>query len=289
MITDTIITGLGLGSMYGLLALGFHITYSVSNTVNFAQGSAMMLGAVLGYTFCITLGLPWWLASLMTLGLMALYGFAIELFLVRPFHSRGSDAWLMATVAGGLLIDNVVLFSFGKEPRQFSLDLASKVVDVFGSGVFVMQLIIPVVGILIAAGLIGVRHYTKMGKVLQATVQNPPAARLMGINVQRVIAVSFAISTVFAAIAGLLIAPLFSVHADMGTLFGLKAFAVAILGGITSAGGVFIAGIIFGLSEAFVTSYLGSAFTQIITFSAVIVVLALHPNGLFGKASLVKV
>lgn len=104
MITAALLTGIGLGSMYALLALGFHITYVVSRTVNFAQGSAMMLGAVLGYSFCITWGWPIWLAIPATLTLSAIYGLAVERFLVRPFSSRGSDAWLMATVAAGILL-----------------------------------------------------------------------------------------------------------------------------------------------------------------------------------------
>jgi len=134
-----------------------------------------------------------------------------------------------------------------------------------------------------------VRRYTRLGKVLEACVQNPRAAMLMGINVNRVVAIAFAISTVFAAVAGLLIAPLFSVNAEMGMLFGLKAFAVAILGGISSAGGVFGAGLLFGLTEALITLYFGSAFTQIFTFALVILALAIRPNGLFGKQALVKV
>ena len=122
-----------------------------------------------------------------------------------------------------------------------------------------------------------------------AVVQNRDAARLMGIPIARVVAAAYAVSTLFAGIAGVLIAPLFNVHSDMGTLFGLKAFAVAILGGITSAWGVMIAGLIFGVAEALVTSTLGSGYTQIITFALVIVALALRPDGLFGRASVRKV
>ncbi|MCU4677403.1 branched-chain amino acid ABC transporter permease [Catenovulum sp. 2E275] len=289
MITAAIITGLGLGSMYALLALGFQITYTVSKTVNFAQGSAMMLGAVLAYTFSITLGLPWFVAALISILLCAGYGLLIERFLVRPFHEKGSDAWLMATVAGGILVDNIVLFTFGKEPRQFTSELATQNLDFLGSGVYAQQLIIPVVGFAIAIALVLIRKYTRLGKVLQASVQNPASARLMGIPVVKVVAAAYAISAVLACIAGMLIAPLFSVHSDMGTLFGLKAFAVAILGGIASASGVFMAGLLFGLTEALVTVYFGSAFTQIITFALVIVALAIKPNGLFDKATLVKV
>ncbi|MBQ0745012.1 MAG: branched-chain amino acid ABC transporter permease [Marinobacter sp.] len=289
MITASIISGLGMGSMYALLALGFHITFIVSRTVNFAQGSAMMVGAVLGYTFCITWGLPWIVAAFLALALCAVYGLAIERFLVRPFHSRGSEAWLMATVAGGLLMDNLVMLIFGKEPRRFLLEPVDHRLEIFGSGVNLMQLIIPAVVAVIVVALILVRRYTRLGKVLGATVQNPSAARMMGIHVNRVVAVSFAISTVFAGIAGLLIAPLVSVHSEMGMLFGLKAFAVAILGGIASANGVVMAGLLFGLAEALIIVYLGSTMAQIVTFSLVIVALAIRPNGLFGSRTLVKV
>ena len=289
MFTAAIITGLGLGSMYALLALGFHLTYVVSRTVNFAQGSAMMVGAVLGYTLCITWGWSVWLAVPLTLVLCALYGLAIERWLVRPFHSRGSQAWLMATVAGGILVDNLALFTFGKEPRQFESGLVNANIELFGSNVGALQMLIPLAGAAIALALYLVRRYTRLGKVLEACVQNPRAAMLMGINVNRVVAIAFAVSTLFAAVAGLLIAPLFSVNAEMGMLFGLKAFAVAILGGIGSAGGVFAAGLLFGLAEALITLYFGSAFTQIFTFALVILALAIRPNGLFGSRALVKV
>jgi branched-chain amino acid transport system permease protein len=275
--------------MYGLIALGFHVTYVVSNTVNFSQGSAMMLGAVLGYTFAVTLGWPLPMAAIMALALCALFGAVIERTLVRPFVDRGSNAWLMATVAGGIVLDNAVLFTFGKEPRGFPSVLAAKPVDVFGAGVYPLQLVIPVAGIAIAVLLQLVFTRTRLGKALLAVVQNPDAAKLMGINVRLAISVSFMISTALAGLAGLLIAPLFSVHSDMGTLFGIKAFAVAILGGITSASGVMLAGLAYGLIEALVTAYLGSVYTQIVAFSVVILALAFMPNGLMGRAAVNKV
>ncbi|HRF08551.1 MAG TPA: branched-chain amino acid ABC transporter permease [Xanthobacteraceae bacterium] len=289
LVIPAIITGLGLGSMYGLIALGFHITYSVSNTVNFSQGSSMMLGAVLGYIFTIRYGVPVPLAILLSLTCCALFGLVVERVLVRPFAERGSNAWLMATVAGGIVLDNVVLFTYGKEPRSFPSPLASKPVEIFGTGVYPLQLIIPLVGLGAAFALHFISRKTKLGKALPATVQNPDAAQLMGINVRLVIAISFMISTALAGMAGLLIAPLFNIHSDMGTLFGIKAFAVAILGGITSAWGVMLAGLAYGLIEAFVTTFLGSVYTQIVTFSLVIVVLAILPNGIFGREAVKKV
>src|SRR5213078_2569854 len=127
-----LITGLGLGSMYGLLALGFHVTYAVSRTVNFAQGSSMMLGAVFAYTFAVRLGWPFVPAAAMSLALCAVYGLIVELLAVRPFASRGSNAWLMATVALGIIADNSALFTFGKEPRGLALPWASASTNVLG-------------------------------------------------------------------------------------------------------------------------------------------------------------
>jgi len=289
MLASAIISGIGLGSMYGLIALGFHITYVVSNTVNFAQGSAMMLGAVLGYTFGVRYGWPMPLAIIASLAICALFGLVVERILVRPFVVKGSSAWLMATVAAGIVLDNAVLFTFGKEPRGFPSALASKPIQLFGAGVYPLQLVIPLVGIGIALALHLVLRNTRRGKTLLAVVQNPDAARLMGINVHRTVAISFALSTALAGLAGILIAPLFSVSSEMGTLFGIKAFAVAILGGMGSAWGVVIAGLAYGLIEALVTSYLGSVYTQIVVFSVVIAALALMPNGLFGRAAINKV
>ena len=289
MLASAIITGLGLGSMYGLLALGFYITYSVSSTVNFAQGSSMMLGAVFTYTFAVKLGWPFVPAAALALGLCAVYGALVELLAVRPFARRGSNAWLMATVALGIVADNSVLFTFGKEPRGFAMPGTSSGFTLGGIHVSLLQLAIPAVGLALAGILSVFSKRNIYGKAMLAVVQNPDAARLMGINVPFAISAAYAASTVFAGAAGIMIAPLFNVHSDMGTLFGLKAFAVAILGGIASAWGVMLAGLIFGVVESLITALLGSAYTQILSFTLVIVALALMPNGLFGRAEIKKV
>jgi branched-chain amino acid transport system permease protein len=289
LVTSALISGLALGSMYGLLALGFYVTYAVSSTVNFAQGSSMMLGAVFAYTLAVTFGWAFVPAALAALALCALYGVIVERVAVRPFARRRSSAWLMATVALGIVADNAVLFTFGKEPRGFSLAWAYGSVQVAGINVAYLQMAIPAVGLALAAGLHLFSRNTRYGKALLAVVQNPDAARLMGINVPLAITLAYAASTLFAGAAGIMIAPLFNVHSDMGTLFGLKAFAVAILGGITSAWGVMLAGLIFGLTEALITALLGSTYTQLLSFALVIVALALMPNGLFGRAEVKKV
>jgi branched-chain amino acid transport system permease protein len=196
----------------------------------------------------------------------------------------------MATVALGLILENVVLFTFGKDPRGMPQSLLmSDAFTLAGLRISVLQLTIPAIGLLIALALHAITRYSLTGKSMLATVQNPDAARLMGINVRATVVGAYAVSGLFAGIAGLLIAPLFTVSASMGTLFGIKAFAVAILGGIGNPWGVMLAGVIYGSAEALITAGLGSTYTQILTFGLVIVALAFRPDGLFGQAGVKKV
>jgi branched-chain amino acid transport system permease protein len=258
--------------------------------VNFAQGSTMMLGAVLCFTFWVTLGWP--LAASVVLALLgcALWGVIVERVAVRPFVARGSNSWLIATVALGIVIDNVVLFTFGKDPRGMPPGLLTTgFFTVAGIRIQYLQALIPIIGLGLAAGLQAFFATSRHGKALLAVVQNKDSARLMGIQVERFIEVAFALSGLLAGIAGIVVAPLFTISSTMGTLFGIKAFAVAILGGIESAWGVVLAGLIYGVGEALITALLGSTYTQIVTFGLVILALALRPNGLFGRSELRKV
>ena len=289
MLATALISGFGLGSIYGLIALGFTLTFSVSGTVNFAQGSSVMLGAVLCHALYVGMHWPFVAAALIALLGCALWGLVVERIAVRPFVARGSNAWLMATVALGILLDNSVMALFGKEPRALPSSLADEPWVLGDIGIFPLQVIIPIVGL----GLAGLVHLgmqrTPLGLKLRAAVDNPNAARLMSIDVTRLIALTFAAAAMLAGIGGILVAPLFNVAYDMGTLFGIKAFAVAILGGLTNPWGVVIAGLAYGLVEACATTWLGSSSTQMVTFAAVIAALAIAPAGLFGRKVLARV
>jgi len=290
LVASALISGLGLGSMYGLLALGFHITHAVSHTVNFAQGSTMMLGAVICFTFWVTLGFPLVPAIVLALAACAIWGMIVERVAVRPFVERGSSSWLIATVALGIVIDNIVLFTFGKDPRGMPPGvLTTGAITIADVRIQYLQALIPIVGIALAVALHLFFRNARFGKALLAVVQNKDAARLMGINVERVIVAAFALSGLLAGIAGILVAPLFTISSTMGTLFGIKAFAVAILGGLGNAWGVVLAGLFYGVAEALIIALLGSTYSQIVTFALVIVALALRPHGLFGTAEAKKV
>ena len=176
LVTSAIISGLGLGSMYGLLALGFHVTHAVSKTVNFAQGSTMMLGAVLCFSLWVSLGTPLIVAVVVALAACALWGVIVEQVAVRPFVERGSNSWLMATVALGIVIDNVVLFTFGKDPRGMPPGfLTTGSISVAGVKIQYLQALIPVIGILLAVGLQLYFQTSRDGKALLAVVQSTAA------------------------------------------------------------------------------------------------------------------
>jgi branched-chain amino acid transport system permease protein len=282
MLSTALVSGFSLGSIYGLIALGFTLTFSVSGTVNFAQGSSVMLGAVICHALAVSLHWPMLAAVLLALLACGVWGLAVERIAVRPFVVRGTNSWLMATVALGIVLDNVAMVFFGKEPRALPSALADDPWVIGKVGIFPLQVVIPVVGL----GLAWLVHLgmvrTGLGLKLRAAVDNPDAARLMSIDVTRLVALTYAAAALLAGVGGILIAPLYNVAYDMGTLFGIKAFAVAILGGLTNPWGVVIAGLAYGLVEACATTWLGSSSTQIVTFTAVIAALALAPAGLFG-------
>jgi branched-chain amino acid transport system permease protein len=275
--------------MYALVALGYNITYATSQTVNFSQGQSVMVGAVVAYALYVGAGWPFPLALAATLAVLALLGVVVERVAVRPFRRSASIAWLLATIALGIIAENVVMLVFGKDARAFPSKLATTPWMIFGAGVYPHELLVPVVGIaLMVAVELGFRR-TLAGKALRAVAFSHEAAGLMGIDVNRTITAAYALSSLLAGVAGVLLAPLLNVSATMGTTIGLKAFAVAIIGGMESPRGIVAAGFLYGIFEAIVAGYLGTGVREILGFGLVIVVLLLRPWGLFGTPTLRRV
>jgi len=289
VIAQLLFSGLALGSMYALVALGYNITYATSQTVNFSQGQSVMVGAVVAYVLYVGLGWPFWAALPVTLVALALLGVIVERVAVRPFLRARSIAWLLATIAVGIIGENLAMIFFGKDARAFPSALTQTPWTILGAGVYPHELLVPVVGILLMALVeLGFRR-TLAGKALRAVAFSHDAAGLMGINVHRTITAAYALSSVLAGVAGILLAPLLNVSATMGTTIGLKAFAVAIIGGIESPRGIVAAGILYGLFEAIVAGYLGTGVREILGFALVIVVLLARPWGLFGQPGVRRV
>lgn len=285
MIVQLVFSGLALGSMYALVALGYNITYATSRTVNFAQGQSVMVGAVVAYALYVGAGWPFVPSVLATLLALAALGVLVERVAVRPFLASASIAWLLATIALGVIAENVAMLAFGKDARAFPSSLAQRAVTVLGAGVYPHELLVPVVGVALMVLVELAFRRTLAGRALRAVAFDHDAARLMGIDVTRTISAAYALSSVLAGVAGILLAPLLNVSATMGTTLGLKGFAVAIIGGIESARGIVLAGVLYGIVEAIVAGYLGTGVREILGFALVVLVLLARPWGLFGVAA----
>ncbi len=269
--------------MYALVALGYNITYATSQTVNFSQGQSVMVGVVVAYALYVGLAWPFWVVLPLTLVALAALGVVVERVAVRPFLKARSIAWLLATIAVGIIAENLTMLLFGKDARAFPSPLAVTPWTIFGAGVYPHELLVPAVGLGIMALVeLGFRR-TLAGKALRAVSFSHDAAGLMGIDVNRTITAAYALSSLLAGVAGILLAPLLNVSATMGTTIGLKAFAVAIIGGIESPRGIIVAGILYGMFEAIVAGYLGTGVREILGFGLVVVVLLARPWGLFGQ------
>jgi branched-chain amino acid transport system permease protein len=278
-----VVSGLALGSMYGLVALGYHITWATSRTMNFSQGHAVMAGAVVAYAIVVALGWPFLAGLAITLAAAAGFGLVIERVAVRPFFRAASPAWLLSTIACGIIAENVAMLAFGKDARAFPSPLTQRPILMGGAGFYPQELLVPVVGLALMTLVQLFYHRTPYGKQLKAVAWNPEAAGLMGIDVPRAVMTAYGLSALLAGIAGILLAPILNVAPTMGSIIGLKAFAVAIIGGLTSAPGIVVAGLGYGLVESFVAGYVSAGAREIVGFALVIAVLIVRPWGLMGQ------
>ena len=284
-----VLSGLALGCVYCLVALGYHITFVTSRTLNFAQGSAMMLGAVTCLILVVDLGWPMPLAAFAAILTLGVFGLILEQLAVRPFVRRCSMAWVMSTLAVGIIAENLAQLVFGKVPRGLPSELAREPVTIAGAGIYPLELLIPVVVLAVAVGARIFYGGTMLGRALRATAYDREASLAVGINVDLMVGLSYALSSMLAAVGGVLIGPLIGVSSSMGFLIGLKAFAVAIVGGLEHPVGILIASLAFGVMENLIGGSFGSSVKEIFGFGIVIVVLFVRPTGLFGRMSMRRI
>jgi branched-chain amino acid transport system permease protein len=235
-------------------------------------------------------GLPLWLACTLSLVASCLFGVLLERFAIRPFATHAmSIGWMLTTMAVGIMLEALVTMRFGGFSRPLPSPGIERSISVLGAGVYPQELLIPLAAILSVIGLGILRKRTLIGRAMQAVAFDRRAAALMGINANGVVAFSFALAATLGGAAGILVAPVTQASASMGLILGLKGFAVAIIGGITSAPGVLIAGLGFGVVEKFVEGYISTAAREIVGFGLTILVLLVFPQGLLGKREIFKV
>ncbi|TXH53720.1 branched-chain amino acid ABC transporter permease [Piscinibacter sp.] len=279
-----IISGIAQGCIYGLIALGFVLIYKATETVNFAQGELMMLGAFCGLALMSFAGFPFWLAVLAAIAAMALFGIALERVVIRPILGQPAFSVVMLTIGIGYVTRGLITMipTIGTETHTLAVPYKDQAWNLGALVLNVEQMVVIAATALLSALLYAMFRFTRLGIAMQASSQNQLAAYYMGIPVRRLNGLVWGLAAAVAAVAGLLLAPITFVHANMGFI-GLKAFPAAVVGGFGSLPGAIVGGIVIGLVEALSGFYLPEGFKDIAAYVVVLVMLVVRPNGLFGE------
>jgi len=278
------LSGISQGCIYGLIALGFVLIYKATETVSFAQGELMMMGAFGGLAAMTWLGLPYWLAVLSAITAMTLFGVILERVVIRPILGQPAFSVVMLTIGIGYVARGLItmLPNIGTETHVLPVPYKDEIWKAAGLVINVEQVVVIGATALLCALLFALFRYSKLGIAMQAASQNQLAAYYMGIPVRALNGVAWGLAAAVAAIAGLLLAPITFVHANMG-LIGLKAFPAAVVGGFGSLPGAIVGGLIIGIIESLSGFYLPDGFKDIAAYVVVLLMLVVKPNGLFGE------
>lgn len=289
-IVQLVISGVAQGCIYGLIALGFVLIYKATETVSFAQGDLMMLGAFGGLAALTLLGLPFWAAVLGAIAAMAIFGVLLERIVIRPILGQPAFSIVMLTIGIGYVARGLITMipGIGTETHTFAVPYKNETWNAGALVVNVEQVVVIAATGVLCLVLYTVFRYSKVGIAMQAASQNQLAAYYMGIPVQRLNGLVWALAAAVAAVAGLLLAPITFVYANMG-LIGLKAFPAAVVGGFGSLPGAIAGGLAIGIVESLAGFYLPEGFKDTAPYIVVLLMLMIKPNGLFGETSRKKV
>ncbi len=284
--TQLVISGIVIGCVYAVVALGFVLIYKASEVVNFAQGDLMMLGAFLGYTFIGILDLPFWLGVLLAVAGMAVLGALLDRVVLRPVLGQPTFALVIVTLGIGFIARSVVseVPGWGTETYSITTPFTDRVAAIGPLVVSYDDLAVVLTTAVLILVLYLFFRFTSLGIAMQATSQNQLAAYYVGIPVKTVLSMIWAISAATAALVGILLAPIAFVHVNMGFI-GLKAFPAAVLGGFGSVPGAIAGGLIIGVVESLSGFYLPEGFKDVAAYVVLLAVLMVRPEGLFGDAT----
>lgn len=281
------LTGLTIGSIYAIVALGFVTIYSVTKVINLAQGEFVMLGGLTMFTLS-TSGLPYWLAFVITIGIVMVIGWLMELMLIRKAKGASPISLIILTIGASIFIRGIASMIWGKDQVRVEPFMDNSPISIAGATTTPQGIWVVVIMLLIVGFLYLLIDKTLIGKAFQACSVNPLAARLMGISPNRMSSLSFTMSAALGAIAGLAIAPIMFPAYDMGAMLGIKGFSAAILGGLGSAPGAVLGGLLIGLFESFGAGYISSGMKDAIAFSIILLLLLLRPSGILGERNVGK-
>ena len=283
-----VFSGLTVGAIYALVALGFTLIYKASDIINFAQGEFVMLGGMTT-VFVAQAGVPLPLAAGIAIIATTAIGLALHRFAIEPARGATPVALIMITIGASIFLRGTAQIIFDRRFHSLPPLLGADPIQFGGAAILPQSLIVLASAAVIVVALWLFIERTIFGKAVIATAANRLAARLVGVDTRRIVAFSFAVSAAIGAIAGVLITPIALTSYDAGTLLALKGFAAAMLGGIGSAPGAVVGGILIGMFEALAAGYLSSNYKDAVAFLIILVVLVALPQGLFGRAKIERV
>lgn len=298
LLLQQVINGLSLGAMYSLLALGFTLVYGIAELINFAHFNVFMVGAMVAMLTLqrfglvgqetILTGLPLIGTLLVALTVAMVVcggiGVGIERFLLRPLRGVKGPAAMITTIGVSYVLFNVVLLTLGSDSKNFPNPLPPIVWHIGGAVLRLREVLIWVIALVLMGALTYFVQYTRMGKAMRATAQDPEAARMMGVEVDRVVMTAFFLSSALAGACGMIFGLYYNLaKVDIGFAAGLRAFTAAVLGGIGNVPGAMLGGVLIGLIEAVSGQTVGTAWADVIIFGLLVLVLIVRPAGLMGR------
>jgi branched-chain amino acid transport system permease protein len=282
------VTGLTIGAIYAMVAIGFNIIYNVTEIINLAQGEFVMVGGLVMVFVHVSLGLPLIMAFVVTVVAVTVLGMVLDRMAIRPIRQPSVMALIIATVAASMIIKGSAMLIWGKNP--YDLPAFSGRVPIDLGGVVLQSQYLWVIGflVLIAIALALFFNRSIWGKAMRACADNADAARLVGINVQAMVLLAFALSAAIGAVAGITLTPIALMDYDRGAMLAIKGFGAAILGGLGSFSGAIIGGLILGLIESFGAGLFLSGYKDAYALTVLLIVLFIRPSGIMGSLELAK-
>lgn len=283
-----VISGLAVGMVYSFIGMGYAMIYRATGVVNFAQGEMMMLVAYIAFTLSGTLKMGFWPMLLCTIILAMLIGLVFEVLLIRPMLGQPVFSIVMVTIGLSVILRSVVVLIWGADPMPMDVGLSTEIIRIGPAGLYLAHLYGMGLMGAVLLGLWGFSRYSRVGIAMRATANVQTAALLMGINVKRIFALSWALSAGLAAIAGVLVGVIYDINPGMWST-GLRSFPAVILGGLDSVFGAALGGALIGVVENLSEGYIGRGMKEIAGFLLILVVLMVRPYGLFGKPDIERV
>ena len=281
-------SGLTIGAIYALVALGFTLIYNASDVINFAQGEFVMIGGMVTF-FAVAAGIPLPIAALIALVVAVVVGLLLHRLAIEPAKGASPVTLIIITIGASILMRGIASLVFDKNFHSYPGFAGTDPIRIGGATVLPQSIIVLTGTLLIVLALWALMTRTMIGKAMIATAANRLAARLVGINTAAIVGLSFAVSAAIGAVGGILVTPITLTNYDIGTLLALKGFAAAMLGGMGSPVGAVVGGLIVGLLESFGAGYLSSSYKDAIAFLVILGVLFVMPQGLFGRAGVERV